>query len=233
MTDVEALRALLEADRWIEKVRAQRDNLAEAVELQNVEERLRALLVELRQSEEVLAPVRGAYEASREESRRLEARENELTRALASSTGAARDLAAMQHELDSVSAARSVAEDRELELLVEIEPLEAAVESVKRAGEPLVGRRAELREEIVALRAGLDEEIVALQAQREVLADALDDDVRARYETVSTRLGSPGAAQLVQGRCDGCRLALAPADLDKLKGESVGVCPSCGRMLIA
>ncbi|HEV2426946.1 MAG TPA: hypothetical protein VGS61_01865, partial [Acidimicrobiales bacterium] len=110
MSDAEALRALMEADRWIDRVRAQRDHLPERAELAEVETRLRALAQELAVARGALDPVRTAYEDASRESERLKVRESELDAALASPTAGSRELAAISVERDHVRARRAEAE---------------------------------------------------------------------------------------------------------------------------
>ena len=57
---LDALRALTEADRWIDRVVAQRDHLPEHAELATLEEELRALLAALHEAQAVLEPRRAA-----------------------------------------------------------------------------------------------------------------------------------------------------------------------------
>jgi predicted nucleic acid-binding Zn-ribbon protein len=59
--------------------------------------------------------------------------------------------------------------------------------------------------------------------------------MRARYDVAMTRAGTSGAAQVVEGRCEGCRLALAPLDYDHFKAQAPDTfmdCPECGRLLL-
>ncbi len=126
------------------------------------------------------------------------------------------------------------AEDRELELLLEVEPLDETVAELRRRAQPSAERREELRATIVELQAGLDEEVESLRQGRVALADAVEASLRARYDDALVRAGTSGAAQVVEGRCDGCRLRLSPLDLDRWKAGagSFMACPSCGRLLL-
>jgi predicted nucleic acid-binding Zn-ribbon protein len=48
-------------------------------------------------------------------------------------------------------------------------------------------------------------------------------------------VGTSGAALVVEGRCDGCRLALSPLDFDRFKAQAPETfmdCPECGRLLL-
>lgn len=235
MGEVEALRALMEADRWIERVRVQRDHLAEAAELATVEDELRALAGALGEARAAQAPVRTAYEDAARESERLRRRESELSTALGSSTANARDLAALQKEVSHLRERLGEAEDRELELLLAVEPLDEVVRAVRERAQPAARRREELRATIGTLQASLDDEVTALRRDRGALADAVEARLRARYDDALIRSGTSGAAQVVEGRCDGCRLRLSPLDLDRWKGQAPGSfldCPSCGRLLL-
>ncbi len=235
MAEAEALRDLMEADRWIDRVAAQREHLPEAAELAAVEARLRELALELGEASATLAPLRGALAEAQRASERLRERERELGRSLATSTANARELAALSGELAKVREALDEAEDRELSLMEAIEPLEGAEAEIRQRAHPDAARRAELREVVEGLSAGLADELADLRARRAGLVGALTPATRERYERALARAGVSGAAQLVEGRCDGCRLRLSPADLDRLRelGEGqVGTCPECARLLL-
>src|SRR5580658_7641357 len=121
----------MEADRWIDRVRAHKTHLPELTELASLEAELRLLLVDLRAAEGVVAPLKSEYDVVAADSLRLRKRVNDLDSALSLSTANARELSAMQSELTHVRAVLATSEDRELELLVELEPKEADVELIK------------------------------------------------------------------------------------------------------
>ena len=234
-SQLDALRALLDADRWIERVIAQREHLPELEELSTLEGELRSLLAALHEAEATAEPVRRAYAAAQATAGKHLERARDLERSLESSTGSARELAAMQHELEQVRARTGAAEDEELDLLLALEPLDLTISAIKERAQPGVTRRGELRASVAQLRASLDEEITALRATREELAHALAAPWRQRYETALARVGISGAARVDAGRCDGCRIALSPLDLDRFKHLEEGVvmdCPECGRLLV-
>lgn len=225
----------MDADRWIDRVRSQRTHLPELAALAELEGELRGLLGELRVAEGELAPLKGEHEKVSSNSERLRKRANDLDSALSSSTANARELSALQTELTHVRELLANSEDRELELLVELEPKEAALESIKRRAQPGVARRSELQVLIKELQSSLEEEATSLSATREETARAMPGDLRARYEAAMARVGGSGAAQVVDGRCDGCRIALAPLDYDRFKSlpeDTFMDCPECGRLLL-
>jgi hypothetical protein len=235
VSEADALRALMEADRWIDRVRSQKTHLPEIAELTALEAELRGLLKDLRDAEAALAPVKANLDVVAKESQRLRKRAKDLDGALSSSTASARELSAIQGELIHVRALLAESEDRELELLVALEPAEARVESVKQLAQPGVRRRAELLETVAQLQGTLDDESASLQRDRDERAVALSNSLRTRYDAALARAGTSGAAQVVEGRCDGCRLALSPLDYDRYRAQppdTVMDCPECGRLLL-
>ncbi len=235
MDETAALRALMEADRWIDRVGAQRNHLVETAELDALEVELRAHSRDLNGAKSLQAPVRTRYEEAQRETERLTRRANALERTLAASTANARELAAIHKEVEHVRQLLASGEDRELELLLEVEPLDDAVASIKALAQPGLVRRAELQAIIGELQASLDEELVSLRHSREERSAALSNELRSRYESLLKRVGTSGAAQVGSGRCDGCRILLSPLDVDRWKAQLPGefmACPECGRLLL-
>jgi predicted nucleic acid-binding Zn-ribbon protein len=235
VSETDEVRALMGADRWIDRVNSQKTHLPEQSELAALEVELRQLIKDLHESEARLVPVKGQYDKIARESAHLRQRANALDATLSTSTANARELAAMQGELTHVRALLGTNEDRELELLMAVEPIEEEVTSIKQRAQPGVARRAELVETIAQLRASLDDELVALRETRSEKATALPATLLTRYEAALRRAGTSGASQVVEGRCDGCRLALSPLDFDRFKSlpaDTFMDCPECGRLLL-
>ncbi len=230
----EDLRALMEADRWLERLAGQRATLLERVELARVEEDLRERLGALRAAEASLEPLTRAYDEASAESSRLRERRDRLASRLEASRDA-RESAALASELDQVREVLGAAEDRELEALVEVEPAAEAAAALRREAQPLAARRATLIATVAALEASLDEEIAAQRVAREAAASIVAPGLRARYEAALARAGGAGAAPVVEGRCEGCRIALSPLEFDRWRHAPEGTypeCPSCGRLLL-
>jgi predicted nucleic acid-binding Zn-ribbon protein len=225
----------MEADRWIERVSAQRTHLPESGELVELEGELRGIQKSLLEIEAVAGPLKSAYEAVARESSRLKKRAKDLDATLAASTANARELNALQKELEHVRLLLSESEDRELELLLEVDPREAEIASLRSRAQPGVVRRRELMDTIAQLQASLAEEVVSLRTAREERATALPIALLSRYDVSMAHAGISGAAQVIDGRCDGCRLALSPLDVDRWKAQKIGTfldCPECGRLLL-
>jgi hypothetical protein len=233
--ETEQLRALMEADRWIDRVSSQREHLAEMAELATLEVELRRFAKDLQEAKAAQTPVRDAYEVAQHDTEWLSNRARDLEKRLTSLTANARELAAIHTELEHVRQLLSGAEDVELGLLIDVEPLDDAVSLIKAQAQPGLVRRGELQATIAGLQTTLNEEIASLSAARVSRADALSPELLARYQAVMSRLGVTGAAQVEAGRCDGCRMALSPLDVDRWKAQAPGTfmaCPECGRLLL-
>lgn len=235
MSETDDLRALMEADRWIERVSAQRTHLPESAELAALEGELRGLQKSLLEVQAVAEPLKRSYDEVAQESSRLKKRANDLDATLAASTANARELNALQKELVHVRSLLGQSEDRELELLLKVDPREAEIASLKSRAQPGVLRRRELMNVVAQLQASLGEEIVSLRSAREERAATLPIELLSRYEVSMAHAGTSGSAQVIDGRCDGCRLALSPLDVDRWKAQPMDTfmdCPECGRLLL-
>lgn len=235
MSAADALGALCESDRWIDKVTAQYGKPAELDELARVEGELRALAERIRALDAERAPVQAAFGAATERAASLRQRRRHLDEQLGAATAPARDLAAMQTELEKVTAALSSAEDEEVAGLLALEPLDEAEKEVRASAQPLAARRQELRDLIAGLKASGEEEVAHLRAQRAERAAALPAPLLARYERALAHAGVSGAAHVVDGRCDGCRVTLPAVDVARARALPDGEfadCPHCGRLLL-
>ena len=225
----------MEADRWVERVIAQRNHLPEMAELALLEEELRSLVASLKQAQVDQAPIQKKYSELQDGAEKLRKRSHDIQAKLDSSTANARELSALQTEIEHVRELLSKAEDLELEAFLELEPLDQSVENIKAAAQPKMERRAELQAQIVSLQATLDDEIISLRSSREVCAAQVQSELLKAYEAAHKRVGISGAAQVDNARCDGCRIELSPLDFDRWKAQpqdSFMACPECGRLLL-
>jgi predicted nucleic acid-binding Zn-ribbon protein len=96
-------------------------------------------------------------------------------------------------------------------------------------------RRGVLQAQITELQATLDEEIASLRISRGERAKDVPEAILKTYEAAHLRVGISGAAQVENGRCDGCRIELSPLDFDRWKAQAEDTfmaCPECGRLLL-
>jgi hypothetical protein len=159
-----------------------------------------------------------------------------LATRLRSATGAGRDLEAMAHEADAQRARATAIEDELLEVLEPLEPLEQQDATLREQFLERVAQRDGAAARVDEERARAHVLVAELEAGRPALASALEGALLARYDAAAARAGGVGAAELIDGRCGGCRVAIPTAVVDRLlrgtDAELVVVCDECGRLLV-
>lgn len=149
-------------------------------------------------------------------------------------TGTAKDLQALQHELESLLRRQSELEDIELEVMERAEAAEHDVAELERG-------RAEVAERIAGLEASRDQALGHLAAEeaevgapREVIVTEVGADLVALYDKIRASAGS-GAAALRARRCGGCQLELNSVEVQRIRSadeDEVLRCEECGRILV-
>jgi len=150
-------------------------------------------------------------------------------------TGTAKDLQAIQHELESLGRRQSELEDVELEVMERAEAAESDVSELERGRGELTARLDALAAARDEALARLDGEAAEVAAPREGLVAEVGADLVALYEKVRANSGGTGAAALAQRRCGGCRLELNPVEIQRLRAadeDEVLRCEECNRILV-
>jgi hypothetical protein len=145
----------------------------------------------------------------------------------------AKELAALQHEIDALAKRRSDREDELLALMEQRETVAAAAAEAE-------SRSTELRTEVdrVSVEAGeelrrVTEELAQRTTDRDAIAPELDPELLELYEDLRRQKKGVGAAALVDGVCQACHEQLSAVELDKLKRtEGVRRCEYCRRILV-
>lgn len=147
-----------------------------------------------------------------------------------------RELQALQDEIASLARRIGDLEDKELEILVDREPVDEATVAVVAEREALVARSEALAQRITAAEAEVDVELEQVLASRADAVDGVPDDLLAEYEELRTANGGVGVARLEHGTtCGGCHLQLSAMERDRIKGlpEDTRIhCEECGRLLV-
>jgi predicted nucleic acid-binding Zn-ribbon protein len=232
----ELLLEVQDDDTAIDQLRHRRATLAARAELADTEKRLAELgsrAATLGAERDVLgarqADLEGQIESSR--SRRGEIEK----RMFGGQVSAARDLQAMDDEVKHLARHVTELEDREIEVMEALEPLDEELASL--AGERTASEESatRLRGVVAGEEAATDEEIAALEARREQAAAGVPAELLAKYESLRAKLGGTGAARLVGGSCSGCHLVLSSMEVDRIRKappDMLITCEQCGRILV-
>lgn len=233
----EQLERLLElqvTDHRVRKLEHQLDDLPEQQQLAELHTSLEQIDAEL---DEVLLELERAGSRQRQLEREIEVlserRTAEQTRLYDGSVANARELKAVEAELESTTRLISEHEDLLLEVLETLEELEARRVELDGRGATGRERSAELTAALDASAQGLLAELGELRAAREAQATALPPDLLDRYEAAARRGGGTGVGTLEDNACTACRIALSMADVGELfAGPPLTTCPQCRRLLV-
>jgi predicted nucleic acid-binding Zn-ribbon protein len=234
-----ALETLLEVqdrDTVLDQLRHRRSHLPEQAELAELEARIAALDAALVDARAVRDEAAGRQAGLEAEIASSDARIGEVEKRLYGGTvSASRDLTAMSDEVTHLKARRSATEDRVLEVMEELEPLEAEVARLEGERAGLASRAAEVSQAVAEAQAEVDAEASVVAAERAAVAEGLPAELAATYEKLRAKLGGVGAARLVGTSCSGCHLQLPATELDRVRRSSPDAlvfCDQCGRILV-
>lgn len=148
---------------------------------------------------------------------------------------ASKELLALQGEATMLKSKQDEIEDRELELMEQLEEIDserAAQEDSQRAAEIEL---SQLQGQLDTALSDLDAEIEAAEADRASLAADAEPALMARYDELRGHYGGVAVARLVNGTCDGCHIQLSAVAIDQMAKrpeDAVVTCEECGRLLV-
>jgi predicted nucleic acid-binding Zn-ribbon protein len=227
---------LQELDTAIDQLRHRRVNLPERAELKK-------LAAESATAAQAIQPVVDQRAALHREEKRLEDEAvsvdakatSEDKRLYSGTVTSPRELQAIHEEIGSLKRRQRELEDRALELMVQIEPLDAEIADADAAERARQQQAAAVTDRLTVAEAEIDVELDGFTARRSTIVGELDAGVVAQYDALRKRLGGVAVARLEQGSCRGCHLKLSSVDFDRIKKEppdAVVHCEQCGRILI-
>lgn len=223
-------------DTRVDQLRHRRATLPERAELADIETRRRAIdedTAETRRSRDELANRQASLEQQIEAARQRRA---ELERRMfGGHVGGARELAAMDDEVRQLGRHVHELENRELEVMEQLEPLEGELQAADVERDSLDTRARQLEDHVGQAAKEIDAEVDAELQARAPLAAALPPELLSRYEALRKKLGGTGAARLAGSSCTGCHLTLPAMEVDRIKHappDAVITCDNCGRILV-
>lgn len=148
---------------------------------------------------------------------------------------APRELQALQDEAAGLARRIGATEDALLEVMEALEPVQAEVDRISTARDDVDRRVAGAQDGLARAEEAIGKELVEVEAARAALADAVPDELLARYERIRARAGGVGIARLDGHRCTGCHLELPNREVDDLRrlpSDEVAIHDECGRILV-
>jgi hypothetical protein len=221
-------------DTRLSQIDHARKTLPQHAEIADLEGKARLLDDQLVRSRTELGDVQRELAKADADVQQVRDRATRDQQRLDSGVGTAKDLTAIQHELESLGRRQSALEEVELEVMERAESIQNDVAELERG-------RAELTERLSALESARDDRLAELDADaanvvapRARLVELVGEDLVTLYDKIRAT-SVTGAAPLRQRRCGGCQLELNPVELGRIKAapaDEVLRCDECRRILV-
>ncbi len=161
------------------------------------------------------------------------AEENE--RLYSGSVTSPRELQAIQQEIEALARRQRQLEDGVIELMEQIEPVDAEIGELAADGDRVEAEVAVATAELAEAEKEIDAELEALEVEITRERADIAPDLLATYDNMRKQLGGIAVARLVGGSCGGCHLTLSAVELDRIRHEPPDakiLCEECGRLLV-
>ncbi len=220
--------------------------------LQERDQRIRAFQIELaaipeerRFKEKQIADSAARLEAAKTQMKALEVERNRLQveaqgkrdqiakyKVQQMQTRKNEEFSALNHEIAAADKVILTIEDRELEIMEEVESLRPAISEADRAH---TEERLRLEAQLVELKKkaeNIQARVAELLAGRPALAEGLDEDLLDQYTRLFKSKNGSALAELEHEVCTGCHMKATTQTSLAVKADKTLVhCPNCGRIL--
>ncbi|WP_433517207.1 zinc ribbon domain-containing protein [Nonomuraea sp. CA-143628] len=145
-----------------------------------------------------------------------------------------KDLASLQSEIASLHKRQGDLEEVVLEIMERREAADSKVLDLIAQRDEIAAARTAAEDRRDALLVDLDKEAGEAQTSRAAVAGEIPADLLTLYTKLKDQYGV-GAAMLRGGRCQGCKVALSIAEMNRIKAaphDEVLRCEECRRILV-
>ncbi|HEY2999965.1 MAG TPA: C4-type zinc ribbon domain-containing protein [Acidimicrobiales bacterium] len=146
-----------------------------------------------------------------------------------------RELQALQDDVASIRRRIGQLEDEELEIMELSEPVDAERADLTAEGDRLAAEYERVAVGLAESEADIAAELATVRAERDEAAAQVPPELWAEYDALRAQLGGVAIARLVGSTCQGCHLALAAVEVDRIRKLGVDEtvhCEECGRLLV-
>jgi len=236
VSDLDHLLELQANDTTGDQLRHRRETLPERARLAELDARrteVEAGVVEPRTKRQALV---GDQHRLEDEIGRIEAKRVQVDQQLyGGGVTSPKEAQALQADLDSLKRRQDFLEEQVLELMEQIDPLDAELAEANESLAAIATEHTEVTASLAAAEAEVDAELASVTEARSALVAAVSDALLSEYERLRPAFGGVAVARLAHGTCQGCFLSLAAAELDQIRKAPADVpqhCPDCGRLLV-
>ncbi|MCJ7491099.1 MAG: C4-type zinc ribbon domain-containing protein [Dehalococcoidia bacterium] len=144
-----------------------------------------------------------------------------------------KELASIEEDIRFIQARKRVLEDKELDVMSQLEEAERALAAAKHEHATLLTEWEEEQRRLNQERENLTAEIAQLEDKRAAQRSRIDGEALALYDALRATHQGRAVAKVERGTCGGCRISLPMSLLQRARGRSdvVVQCSSCERIL--
>jgi uncharacterized protein len=237
--DPAAQRRLLDlqaVDLELDQLARRRETLPEAAEA-------RSLAVEharLRDQEVAIATEMADLESEQERAdadveRVRQRKDRDRQRLDAGQVSSAKELESLQSEIASLERRQGVLEETELDIMQRLEDAQRRLKQIEADRGEIERRGRDVQHTRDQAWAAIDQSAQAVQSERDLIAGEIPVDLLALYEKTRAERGGVGAVEIRQRRCEGCRITIDPADLNRIRAAAPDLvvrCEECRRIQV-
>ncbi len=146
----------------------------------------------------------------------------------------ARELQALEKEVEMLKKKQGDLDGRTLELYDLVEAARKQARSAENAAEQIKKKTADALAAESARRAQLEAELAECTSHREAAsAKVTDRSLMSRYDALRKNSARTGIAKIVDGKCEGCHVAVTSFVVRIVReGKEFQSCENCGRILM-
>ncbi|MEX2587688.1 MAG: C4-type zinc ribbon domain-containing protein [Actinomycetota bacterium] len=225
---------LQKIDSSVDQLRARLGSLPEQAELEDLQQRYRALERETAEREAELDEVLGRQRKLEHEidgcAQKIEYEQKRMNSGDISNV---RELSGLSAEIESLQRRKSRFEDDDLEVMQERENLEDTITGMRSELEQLEQQIAAATQKRDEASGEVSKELDDQRETRGRWAPRLPVDLLEYYESLRSAKSGVGAAALHGATCMGCHMKLPAQEVDRVrKATGLVRCDECGRILV-
>ena len=141
-----------------------------------------------------------------------------------------KELSNLQHEVELLKAKRAGVETKDLEIMDQVESVEAGVAALSHELEATTTEWQREQGQLGKEKAALEDSLSDLRQKRGAMTAEIDPKVLTLYEQLRKNK-KWAVARVEQGICRGCRISLPTSELQQVRSSALVQCGSCSRIL--
>ena len=146
----------------------------------------------------------------------------------------AKELQALQREIDLLKHSNSDVEEELIRILEDVDKAKAEIEAKESEVKVLQDEWSAQEQELLEQVSSIEKTVTEAATRRQLIAEQVARDLISRYELIFARRGGTAVVEVAGGICQGCYMNIPPQlGNEIIKSEKIHLCPSCQRILYA